>query len=72
MNLFLGIDVGTSGVRTAVVDAVGNVIAATSVIMESPIRVDGRPCQDANIWWNAVCDCLHCLASVLGQLGHLM
>jgi sugar (pentulose or hexulose) kinase len=72
MNLFLGIDVGTSGVRTAVVDAVGSVIAATSVKMESPIRVDGRPCQDANIWWNAVCDCVHRLASDLGQLGHRM
>ena len=72
MKLFLGIDVGTSGVRTAVVDAAGNVIAATSVKMEPPIRVDGRPCQDANIWWNGVCDCLHRLSHVLGQLGHRM
>ena len=72
MKLFLGIDVGTSGVRTATVDAIGNVIAETSVKMESPIRVDGRPCQDANIWWNAVCDCLQHLAGDLARLGHQM
>ncbi len=72
MKLFLGIDVGTSGVRTALVDAAGNVIAAASVKMESPIRVDGRPCQDASIWWKATCDCLQRLASILGQLGHRM
>ena len=54
------------------VDAAGNLIAAASVKMQSPTRVDGRPCQDADIWWNATCDCLHRLASVLGQLGHRM
>ncbi len=54
------------------VDAAGNVVAAASVKMDSPIRVAGRPCQDADIWWNATCDCLHRVASVLGQFGHRM
>jgi sugar (pentulose or hexulose) kinase len=59
MPLFLGIDLGTSGVRTSVIDAKGIEVASTSVKMETPIQVDGRPCQDAIIWWDAVCQCLN-------------
>ena len=52
-NLYLGIDVGTSGVRTAVIDDSGTVISSASTAMEAPIQIDHRPCQDANIWWQA-------------------
>lgn len=58
MSLFLGIDVGTSGVRSAVIDAAGNEIASASAKMEPPIQIEGRPCQDPKIWWAAVCECL--------------
>jgi D-ribulokinase len=57
-NLYLGIDVGTSGVRTAVIDDSGTVISSASTAMEAPIQIDHRPCQDANIWWQATRDCL--------------
>lgn len=72
MNLFLGIDIGTSGVRTAVLDSASEVVASTSAKMNAPIRVDGRPCQDANVWWNALCDCLNGLNAGLKQCGHSM
>ncbi|MFT7641278.1 MAG: sugar (pentulose or hexulose) kinase [Pirellulaceae bacterium] len=72
MPLYLGIDVGTSGVRTAVIDAAGNEIASAAVKMKAPIQVDGRPCQNANIWWDAVYQCLLKQTSTLQAVGHSM
>lgn len=53
MTLALGIDVGTSGIRTAVVDEAGEVI--------SMARADHLPQGariDAALWWEAVKTCL--------------
>ena len=72
MNLYLGIDLGTSGVRTAVIDADGKVVSSASVAMESPLLVKGRSCQDANLWWKAVSDCLIDQRQKLETLGHSM
>jgi sugar (pentulose or hexulose) kinase len=72
MNLYLGIDLGTSGVRTAVIDADGNVVSSASVAMESPRLVNDRSCQDANLWWNAVANCLIDQRGKLEELGHSM
>ncbi len=58
MSLYLGIDLGTSGVRTSVIDTCGSEIASASVEMPAPIRIDDRPCQDAKLWWEAVSQCL--------------
>lgn len=53
-NLSLGIDLGTSGIRSAVVDEHGAVIstARASYAPQNPDRID------ANSWWNGVVDCL--------------
>lgn len=69
MNLYLGIDVGTSGVRTSVIDDAGTEIASASVEMPAPDRVDDRPCQDATIWWEAVSQCLQDQAASLREAG---
>lgn len=62
MELFLGIDVGTSGVRTALVNAEGTECGSSSVSMAAPDFVENRPCQDPEIWWNAVLESLRILA----------
>ena len=49
MSFVMGIDLGTAGVRTAVIDAADVMIAAASVPMQSPVRVENRPCQDPTI-----------------------
>ena len=72
MGLYLGIDIGTSGVRTSVIDSVGSEIAAASVKMPAPDAIDGRPCQDPAIWWSAVAECLHLQQHSLETQGHAM
>ena len=69
MSLYLGIDIGTSGVRTSVIDNKGTEIASASVKMPPPIRIDDRPCQDGTIWWNAVRQCLKTQATILSEAG---
>lgn len=69
MSLYLGIDIGTSGVRTSVIDDTGTEIASAAVKMPAPIRVDDRPCQDATIWWEAVSQCLQDQATSLHEAG---
>lgn len=71
-NLYLGIDVGTSGVRTAVIDKNGAVHGSAATSMAAPIRIDDRPCQDANIWWQAATDCLSKQAEQLKAGGRHM
>ncbi len=68
MSLYLGIDIGTSGVRTSVIDRAGTEIASASVAMPAPIRINDRPCQDATIWWETVQHCLQLQASRLREL----
>ena len=70
MSFVMGIDLGTAGVRTAVIDAADVMIAAASVPMQSPVRVENRPCQDPTLWWHAVCQCLGQQAGTLGAAGH--
>ncbi|MEM7439624.1 MAG: FGGY-family carbohydrate kinase [Pseudomonadota bacterium] len=66
MTLALGIDVGTSGVRTAVLDADGQVI--------STARADHlrQPSDqfDANLWWDAVQTCIQRQVTALDAQGH--
>lgn len=69
MSLYLGIDIGTSGVRTSVIDDTGTEIVSASVNMPAPIRIDDRPCQNATIWWEAVGQCLQTQATSLREAG---
>ena len=52
--LSLGIDLGTSGIRSAVVDASGNVLATARADYGKfdPDQIDAR------VWWKGVVDCL--------------
>ncbi|MEM9969650.1 MAG: FGGY-family carbohydrate kinase [Pseudomonadota bacterium] len=54
MSLALGIDIGTSGVRTAVIDETGACLsmARTDHVPQNPDRID------ADLWWQAVETCL--------------
>jgi D-ribulokinase len=52
IEVALGIDVGTSGVRIAARDRDGKACAMASTSMAQP--VDGK--QDAKVWWHAVGD----------------
>lgn len=68
-TLYLGIDVGTSGVRTAVVDARGKVVASARAKHPEP-SVPLDPGQaDANDWWQAVIACLEQQMGALRELG---
>jgi D-ribulokinase len=53
-DLFLGIDVGTSGVRACAIDAQAHICGLASVALPPP-RVDGEAIdQEPDFWWHAV------------------
>lgn len=63
-GLALGIDLGTSGVRSAVIDADGHVLAMARGSYGSP---EGR--RDPESWWRAVTDCLDAQMEALRAAG---
>ncbi len=60
-DLFLGLDIGTGGVRGSVIDARGHELAWRSVAMPPPVQNDKQIMQDAQIWLQAAEQCLHAL-----------
>ncbi|CAL8970530.1 Xylulose kinase [Rhodoplanes serenus] len=68
--LALGIDIGTSGVRTAVIDRGGALVSSARVAMPPPAVIAGRSQQDPAVWWDAVDACLSAQAAALRQAGH--
>lgn len=65
--LALGIDIGTSGVRTAVLDGDDVVSSATA-----RHRVQLGKDINAVLWWDSVSDCLHAQARALKDSGRDM
>ena len=65
MSLALGIDVGTSGIRTAVIDECGAVLsmARSAHLPQDPDRID------AEKWWQAVDACMLRQVSALKDSG---
>ncbi|WP_027576034.1 FGGY-family carbohydrate kinase [Bradyrhizobium sp. WSM1743] len=61
-GLFLGIDVGTGGVRACAVDARGAIEAMTSSSLSSPRQEGDAIDQDPELWWQAT-------ISVISKLG---
>ena len=61
-DLALGIDVGTSGVRAAAVDADGCRAAFAVATMPAPLDENGLVTQHPAIWWTATCRVLQNLA----------
>jgi sugar (pentulose or hexulose) kinase len=62
--LALGIDLGTSGVRSAVIDAEGHVLAMARGDYGT---AEGR--RDPEGWWRAVVDCIDAQMEALGAAG---
>ena len=65
MTLKVGVDVGTSGVRTAVLDAAGALVSMARA--PHPPQDAGR--IDATLWWKAVDACLSTQMAKLRDLG---
>jgi hypothetical protein len=63
--LALGIDVGTSGVRTAVIDQNGNLVSEARADHHQQTSSN----VDAALWWQAVCDCLDAQMIELDRLS---
>lgn len=62
-NLFIGIDLGTSGVRAIAIDDAETIQGQAKVTLPAP-HIDGpRVEQDPALWWTAVCECLKALTA---------
>lgn len=57
-DLFLGLDLGTSGCRAIAIDKTGTIQAQAVVNMPLPERDGAKSQQSAEIWWQAVCQVL--------------
>jgi len=64
-DLALGIDVGTSAVRAAAVDANGRRTAFAAATMPAPFNENGLVTQHPAVWWNAT---RHVVQSLAGQI----
>ncbi|HLU55765.1 MAG TPA: FGGY family carbohydrate kinase [Pseudonocardia sp.] len=53
--LWLGIDLGTQGVRAVLVDGSGAVVGSGSAALRSDVRTGDRHEQDPDDWWRATC-----------------
>ena len=54
VDVVLGIDIGTSGIRIAATDSANGLKAMSQAAMAAPLQEGGRARQDAAIWWNAL------------------
>ncbi len=63
--LFLGIDVGTGGVRACAVDAAGEPAATAETPMPAPRRDGPVVEQDPDIWWQATVETLRGLRGTI-------
>lgn len=66
MSLRIGIDIGTSGVRTAVIDEMGNPLSSARAAHEP--QHGSR--LDASKWWDAVAKCLSAQITALKAEGY--
>jgi len=62
---FIGIDVGTSGIRACAIDAHGVQLATATTPLPAPQRDGAGVAQDPEIWWQALCGTLDRLAASL-------
>jgi sugar (pentulose or hexulose) kinase len=68
-NLFLGIDVGTSGCRACIIDDRGGIIAEAAVDLPAPLACECGSEQDPELWWQALCRLLDDLATTTPLAG---
>ena len=67
-HLFVGIDLGTSGIRTLVVDEIGQIHAKASCPIQGERR-NGLHRQNPLEWWEAVCGTVSACIVQLKQYG---
>lgn len=65
MKLSLGIDIGTSGIRTAVIDMSGEPIS----MMRVKHRKQNPDFIEASYWWTSVCDCIQMQVDQLKKIN---
>ena len=65
MNLYVGIDLGTSGCRAIAIDDQGDISASCSVALPAPNRNGADVEQDPEIWWRATRAALGALVAEL-------
>ncbi len=64
-SLYLGIDMGTGGVRIVAINQAGDVLAQAGAPIPMPLKNDSQITQDANLWWKALSSALtHLLKEV--------
>lgn len=64
--VFVGVDVGTSGVRALAIDIQGNVRAQARTSLPAPITDEaGRQEQDPELWWLATVNAMRQLSAAL-------
>lgn len=70
-HLFLGIDIGTQGVRALAVSQHGRVVAEASVSLGDAVvqPQPGRHEQSPHAWWKATCSATHSLMDRLTAAG---
>jgi xylulokinase len=70
-DLFVGVDVGTSGVKALATTGTGEVVARRAVDLDaSACRQEGKTYeQDPEAWWRATCEALTALAAHLTRRG---
>ena len=54
MSFYLGIDFGTTGVRTSIIDKNKKVLINFSVSIDDPISKGSLVYQNPSLWWNAL------------------
>ncbi|MEJ3657521.1 FGGY family carbohydrate kinase [Actinomycetes bacterium KLBMP 9759] len=54
-GVWLGVDIGTQGVRAVLVDGAGTLLGSGAAPLRSVHSADGRHEQDPSEWWSATC-----------------
>lgn len=62
---FIGVDVGTSGLRTIAINAAGNILAEDAQPLPAPARAGACVEQDPAIWWHALLSGLRAITPTL-------
>ncbi len=52
--LYLGIDIGTSGVRAIAIDEDERIVGQAESVLPAPLQCDGATRQEPRLWWRAV------------------
>lgn len=63
MNHFVGIDVGSQGVRIVVIDEIGKIVSSAERKWAIINLGNNEHEQDPNHWWKCICDCLQELSN---------